>query len=137
MRPEARLERAILQELGREPDVLLLKNEVGQGYYGTIYPQIQKALARWPEARRAVEEILVRNRLTYGLGVGSPDLLALVRLSHSDICVATGLELKSERGALRESQERWHAAARARVGFRTSETRSVEDARHAVERARG
>lgn len=123
MRPEARLEREILRELGREADVLLLKNEVGSGFVGALYRQLCAGC----------RELSHRHRITYGLGVGSPDILALVGPDGR----AVGLELKSETGRTSDDQATWHAAALRRAGLVTHEIRSVDDARRALERARG
>lgn len=119
MRPEAELERRILTTIGHLPGVLAMKNEVGQGFTGNL----AKRLCR--ECR----DLAFRHRITYGLGVGSPDLLVVVD------GIALGGELKSDRGTMSADQERWHSAAAAR-GMRVGEWRSVEDAVRAVEGAR-
>lgn len=125
-RPEARLERDILLELGKDPTVALYRNEVGQGYYGCVLPQIRKLLEGSPH-RDAVLGILHRNRVTYGLGVGSPDLAAIGRGGRF-----TGLELKAGSSPSRD-QLRWHEAARRR-GAVIEVVRTVEEAREALTR---
>jgi hypothetical protein len=130
MRPEAVLERHILRAIGAEPDVLLCKNEVGTGFRGALIGALREALA--PFGREVVEvamATLTRHRTTYGLGTGSPDLVGAAAGRW------VGLELKSEKGRLREEQERWHAAARHRGAF-VSVSRTVEEATAALARAR-
>lgn len=119
MTPEAELERRVLVTLSPMPDVLVLKNEVGQGFTGNLARRLC----------RECRDLAFRHRITYGLGVGSPDLFAVVG------GVALGLELKSVTGVLSDEQKRWHAAARLR-GVRVEEIRSVEDAVRAVEACR-
>lgn len=126
-RPEALLERQVLLACGHTPGVALLRNEVGQGFYGAVRPQIDEALRRAGHhaAAEIVAGILMRNRVVYGLGVGSPDLVAIAR-GHF-----LGLELKSDEGAVRPEQRAWHAAAE-RAGARIEVVRSVDDARAAI-----
>ena len=88
----------------------------------TVLPQIRKVLAKAPKLQAAVLQILYCNRVTYGLGVGSPDL---VGIGHGGVFI--GPELKSETGRARESQLTWHAAARSR-GARVEICKSVDDA---------
>lgn len=130
-RPEARLEREILRALGSEPDVLLLKNEVGQGYHGALRPALERALGPYvsADAMRLLVETLARHRVAFGAGVGSPDLLAVAG------GVFAGLELKSATGRTSPEQDTWHAAARAR-GCIVQVVRSVEEARDVIQRAR-
>ena len=122
-RPEAHLEAEILLALGHDTQIALYKNPVGQGYYGTVLPQIRKVLGGSPRLEAAVLQILYCNRVTYGLGVGSPDLVGIGRGG-----VFIGLELKSETGRARESQLIWHEAARAR-GARVEICKSVAGVR--------
>ncbi len=125
-REEAKLERAVLLELGRDPTLLLLRNEVGRGFYGALLPALEAA---FPSLAREMREISYRHAVAYGLGVGSPDLVGAVggRMF--------GLELKSERGRAESSQPIWHAAAESK-GVVCGEVRSVADARAVIERAR-
>jgi hypothetical protein len=109
-RPEARLEREILRATGREfPGLLVCKNEVGLGFRGALKGDLCPACA----------EASKRHRIAYGLGVGSPDLVAVPGGAF------LGVELKTEAGRLSEDQERWHAAARAK-GVDVIVVRSVE-----------
>ncbi len=120
MKPEARLERELLLAIGRNPTVALYKNPVGEGYYGNIRPQIRDALKRLgPSPFHAVDQILQRSHVTYGLGVGSPDLvgMGIGKCPHCSEAVPgmfAGLELKSERGRVRVGQAEWHEAAASR-----------------------
>lgn len=126
-RPEARLERDVLLASRDYPNLLLLKNEVGQGYYKRVKDALRSALDRHPEAWRIVEETLNRHRLTFGLGVGSPDLVGSLAGR------ALGLELKSESGRLTADQQRWLQAAQRR-GALVGAPRSVDNFRRLIER---
>ncbi len=130
-RPEARLSREVLLALGREPDVLLMLNPVGQGYYGALRPALEVALRPFgAAAMRAAVETMQRFRVRYGAGgEGAPDLLAVAG------GVFVGLELKSGVGRVSPEQHTWHAAARAR-GARVEVIRSVDEARAAIDAAR-
>ena len=55
--PEAVLEREVLRVVGRIPDVLLLRNEVGLSYRGALLPALQRELT--PYGR----EVVAGNRL--------------------------------------------------------------------------
>lgn len=128
---EAELERLVLRALGTVPDLLVARNEVGVGLRGAVLPALHAALAQFgPDVLRAATEATQRHRITYGLGVGSPDLVGAVAGR------AIGLELKTAVGVVSPEQERWHAAARRR-GVAVYVVRSVEEAVEAVEEARG
>ncbi len=127
MRPEARLEREILKAIGRIPDLAIHRNEVGSGYTGNVYGALMKVMPR--DEFEVVRQVLVRHRITYGLGVGSPDLVGALGGRF------IGLELKSDTGRLSDEQVQWHTAARRR-GVAVFEVRSVEDAVAALERCR-
>lgn len=119
-RPEARLERELLRALGRElPGVLAMKNEVGVGYRGALKVALERALDGYTSKAIAME-VLKRHRITYGLGVGSTDLVIVTPQS-----AFLGVELKTEAGRLSPEQERWHDAARAK-GADIIVVRSVE-----------
>lgn len=126
-REESRIERLILREIGADPDVYLAKNEVGVGYPRRVLDMIETALkARHPEAWAIVERILQRNRIAYGWGVGSPDLMGALgqRL--------IGLEVKTPTGRLSPEQVTFHAAMRRR-GLLVETVRSPEEARAVIE----
>lgn len=136
-REEAILERLILRDLGLTPDLMLCTNEVGEGHPGSVRRILEealgKALSRYPSARtiavNVLHDVLNKNRITWGLGVGSPDLVG---------CVGgrfIGLELKSETGRVRPEQGDWHEGAR-RSGALIEVVRSVDEARAVVEKAR-
>ena len=63
---ERRILRAILADLGHEPDLLLLRNLTG--------------------FRKEVNPDGTLRGLTFGLGTGSPDLVGLLRISRSGYC---------------------------------------------------
>jgi hypothetical protein len=126
---EAELERLVLRALGQHPRALLLKNEVGLGYRGALLHALRTAIAPFGrEAQAAAVDATQRHRITYGLGVGSPDLVGAISGR------AVGLELKTAIGVVSPEQERWHAAARRR-GTSVWVVRSVGEAVEAVERA--
>lgn len=105
-RPEAILERKALRLASREvPDVTIHRNEVGHGHPRAVGQLLEQALKahrakerrKWlfhSEALEIVESILMRNRITWGLGIGSPDL----------VIVRGGIELKVPGESLRPSQ---------------------------------
>ena len=119
-RDEAKLERDIRNHFGGPyyRDVLLCPNEVGKGYTGDLARALEAALP--PATWEVVRVVMQRHRVSYGLGVGSPDL-ALWVSGRSAL-----VELKTETGELSEDQERWHAAARAR-GVRIDVVRSLPE----------
>lgn len=129
-RPEALLEREVLAALGRVPDLSLYRNEVGEGHPGMIGRLLGQELGDYPEAQAIVRGVLMRHRLAWGMGNGSPDLVGAIAGR------ALGLELKSGAGRLSPDQERWHAAARERGGWGIYVVRSVDEAREALVRAR-
>lgn len=69
-------------------------------------------------------------RVKYGLGLGSPDLVGLLRPS-GRLC---GFEVKTPIGRVSKEQNLWHAAARSAGGF-VAVVRSVDDAMLALHRA--
>ena len=119
-RPEAALERAVLRriaELQRSdlPTLTVFRNEVGKGFTGNV-----RALCC-----DRCQGILDRHRITYGLGVGSPDLVGAIDGR------AFGLELKSPTGRVRPEQVAWAEAARRR-GVPVAVVRTVEEAEAAI-----
>ena len=103
---ERDLQHAIRLRLGRERDLVLFRNQVGQTKTDHGY-------------------------LRYGLGVGSPDLVGILAPHGRWVC----LEIKTETGRVSEDQERWHKLAR-KFGAHVEIVRSVDDAVSAIERAR-
>lgn len=132
---EAEVERDVLVALGRLPDVLICKNEVGTGMTGDLKHALRAALAPFgPIAVQAALAACTRHHITYGLGVGSPDLVGSVRSARGH-AIPVGIELKAPDGVVQEHQERWHRAARLR-GLHVSVVRSADEALAAVQRAR-
>jgi len=125
-RPEARLERDVLLEFGADPTLALYRNEVGQGYYGCIRSllcdPVRGVLAGSP-LLKPVQHVLYRNRVTYGLGVGSTDLVGI----QAPIGRFLGFELKAGSETSPE-QLTWHEAARSR-GALIEVVRSVDEMR--------
>lgn len=129
-KPEAQVEREVLRAVGTIPDVLLLRNEVGQGHPAAVRFALQEALAPFgPAVVATALSVLARHTIRWGLGVGSPDLVGSVGGR------AGGLELKAADGVVSDEQRRFHAAARRRGAF-VAVVRSDAEARDAIERWR-
>ncbi len=129
-RDEAILERDILRDFGRDRDLVLLPNEVGVGFRGSALPALEAALRAFgPEAVDAAVAVMNRNRIKYGLGVGSTDLVGVAYRR------PFGLELKTEDGRLSEEQERFAAACHRR-GIPCGVARSTEQAAEFFARVR-
>lgn len=126
-RPEALLEREILRRFGAIPDVLLCKNEVGTGFTRGVYDEVLRALPACFHSE--VAAIFKKWAITWGLGVGSPDLVGAV--------AGAGLwvELKAEDGVVSEAQRVWHAAA-TRRGVTIDIVRTEAEMEAAIVRAR-
>ena len=123
---EKALVREIMNALGREPDVFVMRNEAN--VFAQLIGLIPGARSKEAYARILKEE---RN----GLGVGSPDLVLVVRGWF------LGLEVKRPKtedhaaGGLSPGQVDWHAAAKAK-GVMVRRVRSADEARSAVDEAR-
>jgi len=130
-REEQILERHVLARLGQRDDLMLMTNEVGEGYYGAVAPLLRGAVSRFgPEAVRAVNDVLYRQRVTYGLCVGSSDLVAVA----APLGRLVAIELKSERGELRPAQRAWLQRMRE-LGAVAGEARSPDEAEALVDAA--
>lgn len=127
-RPEAILERRALVRLSKEaPEITVFRNEVGHGHPRVVGKLIERALEqRWPDALDVVEAILVRNRITWGLGVGSPDL----------VIVRGGIELKVPGAYPKPEQRACHEAWR-RAGLRVEVARTEDEVIEAARRIVG
>lgn len=109
---EAEILRDIRVALGREPDLVLTRNTVGQA-------------EEWdPNTGRA-------RTIKHGLGKGSADLVGILAPSGRWFC----LEVKTATGRTTPEQESWLAMVRGMGGF-ACVVRSVVDARAALDRAR-
>jgi hypothetical protein len=113
MSRENSIQRDVELAIGAEPDLLILRNNVGQAKHinettGDIY------------------------RMPYGLGVGSPDLVGILGPRGRWFC----LELKQP-GELPTAKQRACHAAWRRFGAFVATVTSVEEARAALEQARG
>lgn len=122
---EKNIQRDIEAELGAEPDLLLLRNSVGQ-------------------ARYINEEDGSEYFVPFGLGKGSPDIVSLLRVvakiggnRASARMVATWfcLEVKPEEGELEDDQKKCHHVWR-HFGAFIETVRSVDEAKRALARAR-
>lgn len=111
-RLETPIQRDIEAALGAEPDLLLLRNTVGTVKY---YDE------RTGELRY----------VTYGLGVGSPDLVAVLAPSGRWVC----FEVKADGGVVGPEQRKCHDIWR-RFGALVFVVRSVAEARAALDGAR-
>lgn len=129
--PEKRLQAEILRAIGSDPGVWVAPNPVGSGHPANIGALLRSALQPWgPRAVEAAERVLQCNRISWGLGKGSPDLPFIV-----DGDRAGWLELKTEDGRLSPDQVVWHQAARRR-GMFVEVVRAVDEAVDAVRRRR-
>lgn len=104
---EADIQQAIRLALGRETDLVLWRNTVGVGTMDDGSKQ------------------------RFGLAIGSSDLIGI--LAPRGRFVA--LEVKSQKGRVRDEQSLFLSLVRARGGF-AAVVRSVDDARAALDRAR-
>ena len=132
-RPEALLERQVLAELGRDPRLVVFKNECGEGYTSNVRALIREALAGYsasPAVVQHISRILDTHRIHYGLHNGSADLCGVLEGGRF-----LSLELKSERGQLRPEQAVWQARMRE-LGAVAEVVRSPGDAVRFVEDAR-
>ncbi len=119
---EAQIEREVLLAVGRTEGLWIARNEVGQFFRMSATFAIEEALKPFgPGAVRAAREALTRQRVTCGLGVGSPDLVLTLRGKFA------GWELKTPEGRVSPEQEQWHKAARSR-GVRVDVIRSADEA---------
>jgi hypothetical protein len=113
-----RLEKAIQREIeaaiGSEPDMLLMRNAVGQAVFTS-------------------EETGKRFVVPFGLGLGSPDLVAILRRGRVGIWFA--LELKRPGEEPTPEQVKCHEVWRS-FGAIVETVTSVVEARAALNRAR-
>ena len=119
-REEKALRREILHALSGLPDVLVRVNE------SNVFTKLVQIM---PKALREMAYRLVLPEERHGLGIGSPDLLVIVRGRGGF------LELKTDKGSLSPEQRAYHAICRER-GVWVEVVRSVEEAVAAVERVR-
>jgi hypothetical protein len=121
-RRRSKLETSIQNEIelaiGSEPDLLLLRNSVGEAVHYD-----RNSGREW--------------HVPYGLGKGSPDLvgLLLVPSTATSFSVWFCLEVKADTGELSEEQETCHAIWR-RFGALIFVVRSVDEARASLADAR-
>lgn len=115
---ETKIQNEIEAALGCEPDLLLLRNSVGEAVYVD---------------RRSGKEWHV----PYGLGKGSPDLVSMlvVRGLPVPLSIWFCLEVKADSGELSEEQQACHAIWQ-RFGALVYVVRSAGEARAALEHAR-
>ena len=95
-RPEAAFSHLLCTAFRTERDVMIMPNE----------PIIEKICARLPGLRGEIYRAVPDKKHRHGLGLGSPDLLLIVR------GYALFLELKSAKGVVKIHQRAWHDAAR-------------------------
>lgn len=132
-REEARFEREVLAHVGGRPDVALFKNEVGQGYYGAVKPVLLAALAPFGAVVQGVAaDVLIRHRVTYGLHVGSSDLIGVA----APLGRLVAIELKSATGVLAPDQHNFIARMRA-LGAIAGEARTLGDVERMIASAGG
>lgn len=114
---EKRIQAEIEADLGSEADLLLLRNSVGKAEYSN------------GEAKEY--------HVPFGLGVGSPDLVSILRVETGIAPIGIWLcfEVKAEEGDVDPEQEKCHAIWR-RFGAIVVVVRSIAEARDALEEAR-
>lgn len=105
---------------------ILLRNDVGQGFYQRALPLAVKSLhaAGYNHAASIVTATFNRCRVSYGLAVGSPDIVVVTP-------GFLGLEGKTGDADLKPEQRAFRAAAE-KAGARIETIRSVEDAERAL-----
>lgn len=115
---EKQRQREIEAAIGAEPDLLLMKNSVGVAKFFD------------DDGKQFV--------VPYGLTVGSPDLVGILRVTIAGAVVGIWfcLEVKADEGELSPEQRRCHAAWE-RFGAIIETVRSADDACAALQRARG
>lgn len=106
---ERDIQHAIREALGQEGDLVLWRNNVG--------------VAEFTKNGR-------KQTVAYGLAPGSADLIGLLSGRFF------ALEVKAASGRASEAQRLWLDLVRAKGGF-AAVVRSVDEAREALERARG
>jgi len=109
---ENKIQADIEAALGAEPDLLLLRNAVGDAVYHNDAGEMR--------------------RLKYGLLTGSPDLVGILAPHGRWVC----FECKAIGGSLSDDQIRVHRIWRAMGAF-VAVVHSVEEARAALNDARG
>jgi hypothetical protein len=112
---EKKIQADIEADLGSEADLLLLRNAVGKATY--------------------VDDEAREFHVPFGLGVGSPDLVASLRIPSTAIGVWFCLEVKAAEGDVDPEQEKCHRVWR-RFGALIYVVRSVVEARAALTEAR-
>lgn len=110
---ETEIQRQIELAIGAEPDLLLLRNSVGLAKYFD-----DKELKEW--------------KVPYGLGVGSPDLVAILAPRGTWFC----LEVKCPGEKARPEQEKCHRTWK-QFGAFVAVVHGVDEARAALKEARG
>ncbi len=112
---EGEIQRQIEAAFGSAPDLLLIRNSVG-------------------EAKHVDEETAKVWHVPYGLGTGSPDLVAMLR-TPLGFSVWFCLEVKAPEGDVDPEQEKCHRIWRD-FGALIYVVRSVKEAREALDHAR-
>lgn len=154
---EAEIQNAILLELGREPDVTLWRNNVGQSKAPICerehLERMLSMLATFPKGVEACVSLIrsllaERQRFTrFGLCVGSSDIIGIVGLERIEPIdtmharrlpprgIFLALEVKTQTGRIRPEQQQFLDLVNRRGGVGRV-VRSVDDARAAINEAR-
>lgn len=116
---ESKIQAEVLDAIGAEPDVLILRNQVGAVKYFD-------------------EKTGEPRFVTMGLGTGSPDLVGILRIAHGAgfVGIWFALEIKAEKGRFEKDQLKVHEIWR-RFGALVFVVRSADEARQALIVARG
>lgn len=117
---EKQIEVDVRDALNREPGVRVTRNNTGK----TAIP----CASCLPKLCPRCAPRLVRP-ITYGLGMGGPDLVGLLTLRTpiGAIAIPFGVEVKQEGRYAKKGQRAWHAVAERR-GMQVIVARSVDDA---------
>jgi hypothetical protein len=128
---ESQIQSAIRLAVGQLPDVRLWRNNVGKGVIVNVGQLIGILTSKSGGIRAAIAFLKLLRPVTWGLCVGSSDLIGIVAPRGRLLSI----EVKSAKGTLTEEQEQWIAIVE-RFGGVAGPARSVDEAMELVERAR-
>jgi hypothetical protein len=128
---EAQIQSAIRLALGQLPDVRIWRNNVGSGVIVKVSQLIGILTSKSGGTRAAIAFLKTLRPVTWGLAVGSSDLIGIVA-PHGRLL---SIEVKSAKGIVSKEQEQWIAIVE-RFGGVAGPARSVDEAMELVERAR-
>lgn len=132
MTEEGKLQRDIRVALGRHPSLYLMRNQVGKLFLPSKGQLLQFGRATVESLQRyfRVQFSEHPRNITYGLEVGSSDLVGILKPSGRWFC----LEVKTPTGRVSPEQEKWMALM-VKFGAYCAVVRSVEEAERALAEA--